>query len=142
MTCIAFDGISIATDSRYVRGDGEITSDAKGKCINRDGYKFFVAGNWSDAEALIDAWLNKVSKVEKSNDADLFAMKDGAVQRIGSAEGVVYTEKAKAPDALGTGKPHALTAMDMGADAKTAVKMAAKRDTNTGGRIHVYKVAK
>ena len=44
------------------------------------------------------------------------------------------------PYATGSGQHHALTAMDMGATAKEAVKMAIMRDTNSGGRIRTYKI--
>lgn len=37
--------------------------------------------------------------------------------------------------AIGSGADHAITAMDMGANAFLAVQMAAKRDTGTGGTI-------
>lgn len=42
--------------------------------------------------------------------------------------------------AIGSGSPHAITAMDCGLSAKDAVKMAMKRDSRTGGRIKVYKI--
>lgn len=42
--------------------------------------------------------------------------------------------------AIGSGKCHAYTAMDMGADAVTAVKMAAKRDKNTGGSVNTFSI--
>ena len=41
--------------------------------------------------------------------------------------------------AVGSGSDHALTAMDMGATAEEAVKMAMKRDVMTGGRIRLYR---
>ncbi len=46
----------------------------------------------------------------------------------------------KEPRTLGSGGCYALTAMDMGATAKEAVKMAMKRDTGTGGRVRTYKL--
>lgn len=39
------------------------------------------------------------------------------------------------PFAIGSGRDFALAAMDMGATAKEAVEMAAKRDVYTGGTI-------
>lgn len=41
--------------------------------------------------------------------------------------------------AIGSGAKHALTAMDLGLDAKEAVKMAMKRDIYTGGRIRTFR---
>jgi hypothetical protein len=37
--------------------------------------------------------------------------------------------------AIGSGAAHAITAMDCGKNAVTAVRMAAKRDSSTGGRV-------
>jgi len=48
----------------------------------------------------------------------------------------------KVPRAFGSGELHALTAMDMGASAKEAVGMAAKRDIYTGGKINTFKLKK
>ena len=44
------------------------------------------------------------------------------------------------PDAIGSGSPFALTAMDMGASAEEAVTMAAKRDSCTGGKIRTLRI--
>lgn len=42
--------------------------------------------------------------------------------------------------AIGSGMYYALTAMDCGCSAEEAVKMAAKRDVNTGGEIRIFKI--
>jgi len=49
-------------------------------------------------------------------------------------------ESSKSVFAIGSGQDHALTAMDCGLSAKEAIKMAAKRDVNTGGRVRTFKI--
>jgi len=44
------------------------------------------------------------------------------------------------PYAIGSGTSYAFAAMDMGASAVKAVEMAARRDTNTGGRGQTVRV--
>jgi ATP-dependent protease HslVU (ClpYQ) peptidase subunit len=44
------------------------------------------------------------------------------------------------PDAIGSGAPYALAAMDMGASAEEAVRAAMKRDIYTGGEVHVLPI--
>lgn len=42
--------------------------------------------------------------------------------------------------AIGSGRDHAYTAMDLGCSAVDAVKMAIKRDMCTGGKVRSFKV--
>ncbi|MNJ79145.1 hypothetical protein D3C77_770710 [compost metagenome] len=44
------------------------------------------------------------------------------------------------PDAIGSGAPYALAAMDMGASAEDAVRAAMKRDIYTGGKIRTLRI--
>jgi hypothetical protein len=73
-------------------------------------------------------------------DVTIIGAKDGKVIRCGVDQGVVWSEPCSIPDAAGSGSRFAFTAMDMGATAKQAIQMAMKRDTGTGGKIHVFKV--
>lgn len=60
---------------------------------------------------------------------------------VGNSDGVFISPMSlDNPVACGSGMDHALTAMDMGATAKEAVKWAMKRDTLTGGRIRTFKL--
>lgn len=138
ITTIAYkDGI-IAYDSRATRGN-LIATDNYDKCAKADGVLFFFSGAAGDVRHLVDAYLKGVTPPKE---ADIYAIvvDQGVVYRAGTDGGLFWKEKASAYDAIGSGYAHALTAMDCGLSAIEAVKMAAKRDTGTGGKIRHYKV--
>ena len=79
------------------------------------------------------------SQVEASG----YAVADGELWLVGHDDntGIWKTRiDLRCADAIGSGSPFALTAMDMGASAYQAVEMAAKRDTSTGGKIRTLRV--
>ena len=138
MTTIAYkDGI-IAYDSRATRGD-LISTDDFDKCAKAGGALFFFSGTVSDLKYLIDGYF-KGEVPPKTADIGGFAVEKGKVYRVGACDGEFWKEDARNIDASGSGYAHALTAMDCGLSAIEAVKMAAKRDTGTGGKIRHYKV--
>lgn len=138
MTTIAYrDGI-IAYDSRATRGK-LVADDNFNKCAKVDGLLFFFCGSVSDLQYLIDGYT-KGAEPPKSSDICAFVVDKGEVYRAGTDEGVFWKEAASPIDATGSGFAHALTAMDCGLSAFEAVKMAAKRDSATGGKIRQYKV--
>ena len=107
------------------------------------GVVFFMAGALSDIPRLIAAWFGEDvgKKVECSAlviDADKRLWECAVCDEGGFWKQQIYPGN---PRAIGSGWQFALTAMDMGADARTAVKMAMKRDMGTGGRIRVHRVA-
>lgn len=111
------------------------------KMREKDGVKFFFCGATSDFETFIDAWFGEVP--DKSVDASALVISEGKIYLSSiSDENELWKESIEDSPcyAIGSGSPFALTAMDMGADAATAVKMAAKRDKSTGGKIRTYKV--
>lgn len=138
MTTIAYkDGI-IAYDSRATRGN-LIADDNYNKCVNVDGLLFFFAGSVCDLKHLIDGYVKGIDP-PKSSDICAFVVDAGKVYRIGTDEGLLWKDDVLPIDAAGSGYAHAMTAMDCGLSAIEAVKMAAKRDTGTGGKIRHYKV--
>jgi hypothetical protein len=139
MTTIAYrDGV-IAFDSRVCEDD-LILSDSYNKSYESDALNIFYAGDVLMLPALIEC------------------LKGGEAPNVGEIEAIVWTGNIllwvvleqgmffKTPMelgarfAIGSGKAHAYTAMDMGADAVTAVKMAAKRDKNTGGSVNTFSI--
>jgi len=102
---------------------------------------FFPSGLVSDIPVLVDAYcsLNYSAK----GDCEALVVDDGVLYYAGlSLEDGFWRIKLEfnKTRAIGSGRDHALTAMDMGATAKEAVKWAMKRDTGTGGRIRTYKL--
>ena len=139
MTTIAYkDGI-IAYDGRCTVG-GTIVYDDYDKMRERDGVFFFGAGGTSDINDLIKAYSGEEIAGEcgafaivcKAGELSLISYEDSKI-----VESPVLLDKAYA---IGSGRDHAYTALDMGASAYQAVEMAAKRDTGTGGKIRTFTV--
>lgn len=140
MTTIAYHHGSgvIAYDSRAMFGD-EVMTDCCDKRRERAGLSFFLAADFSDAaiDAFIDAYPDGKCKF------DVYALVfDGDAVRVASIDGGhITTCMLDCSYAIGTGAPYALGAMDAGAGAKQAVKVARGRDPNTGGRVRAFDVA-
>ncbi|NHC53103.1 proteasome subunit beta [Pseudomonas sp. AU8050] len=140
MTTIAYKDGVIAYDGRQVRND-RIVSDSAQKCQVIDGVSFFLAGTVCDEKALIAAYFGTASPapVECSG----YAVDGGKLMMIGhdDATGIWKQDLDPAnPDAMGSGAPYALVAMDMGASAEEAVRAAMKRDIYTGGTIRTVTI--
>lgn len=137
MTTIAYKDGVIAYDSRQTR-NGSIVSDTCSKCELVQGVMFFLSGAVCDEKALIAAYFGTPSKepVESSG----FVVHAGKLLLIGHDDktGVWRMDLDRSnPDAIGSGAPYALAAMDMGASAEEPVRVAMKRDIYTGGEVHV-----
>lgn len=142
MTTIAYrDGV-IAYDSRVTAGP-TIVDDNRSKRVSRRGVEYFMCGCVSDQEYLIRWYQGEKPETPDNVEASAIIVSDGVVYMAGYVKDDGFFLCPLRQDnvaAMGSGEDHALTAMDMGADAKTAVKMAAKRDTQTGGRIRTFRV--
>lgn len=141
MTTIAYkDGI-IAYDSRCTAGD-LIVDDDIDKSMKQNGVVFFFSGRVDQQQTFIDKYFDRSLDVGEKISLSVVLVDSGAVYEGGFCpqEGF-WCAKASNPAAHGTGERHALTAMDMGATAVEAVKMAMKRDTGTGGRVRTYRVS-
>ena len=141
MTTIAYnheEGI-IAYDSRRSI-DGYIADDNVQKHYEKGGVSFFMCGAPSDYAEFIDCYLSGDS-INKDNDVCAYTIDAGQVYRAGACgEDKTWKTPTDYTGAIGSGGRHAITAMDMGATAKEAVKWAMKRDSGTGGRIRTFKL--
>ena len=140
MTTIAYKGGVIAYDSRATRGE-LISCDDVEKMRVVDGAHFFISGYVCLEDDFISAWFGADIKNNDENVGAIAYDKDG-VWLAGLDESGLFKQKLNYDTAIGSGTAYAITAMDMGASAKQAVKMAAKRDTNTGGKIRTFKMVK
>ena len=129
----------IAYDSRATRGS-MIADDDSNKRVTVKGVDFFFCGCFADVEHLVKGYFERV-RVDRTADICAFIVSNGDVVKAGIDNGVYWGQSASKIDAIGSGSAHALTAMDCGLSAKDAVKMAARRDTCTGGTIRTFKVA-
>ena len=140
MTTIAYKDRIIAYDSR-ICSDNTISDDSFEKRIIRDNVSFFMCGSICDYDLFIEAYFSENFKASRLVNVGAFIVSDGVLYEGSFAEdGFFWKSKLRLNNfhAIGTGVDHALTAMDMGASAKEAIKWAMKRDCKTGGRIRIY----
>lgn len=141
MTTIAYKDGVIAYDSRVTRGS-LIDHDDYEKLIHRQGHRFLLTGSGCDFEALLDEFFG-VKLGDKPLEASGLVVSNGRLCQIGhDAESGFWMDEvwAERPFATGSGRDFALAAMDMGATAKEAVEIAAKRDVYTGGTIRTLTI--
>lgn len=143
MTTIAMkDGI-VAYDSRVTQG-GQVLDDNFDKRRVRNGVYFFIAGNMTDDEVVMEGYFNGsdvIEELEPHHSADFLIVDGKAVYYGGVCEETFWKMKltTTTPYAIGSGGAYAIGAMDAGATAKEAVKVAS-RDVFTGGRIRTHKI--
>lgn len=140
MTTIAYrDGV-IACDSRQTRNSAIVSDDAQ-KCQIVNGVKFFLSGAVCDEGALIAAYFGTPSSVPV--ECSGYVVEGGKLMMVGHDDktGIWRMDLDPSnPDAIGSGAPYALAAMDMGASAEDAVRAAMKRDIYTGGNIRTIAI--
>ena len=145
MTTIAIKDGVVAFDSR-ISQEYKVLDDNFNKRRTEKGVEFFIAGNMTDDAAVMEGYFNG-----KDVDEDLetqgkpcadFIIVDGKdVYYGGISEESFWKMKltTTTPYAIGSGSEYALGAMDAGATAKEAVKIAC-RDVFTGGVIRTYRI--
>lgn len=144
MTTLAYkDGI-VATDSRAATDGGLIVNDECDKSLEYNGVMFFFCGEARKVKNLAEAYFEEGEGLADYNvSAFAWDTNTKTLTMIGTSEdGRILKQPVdlKVPSALGSGSLHALTAMDMGCNAKDAVRMAMKRDMFTGGKIKTYRL--
>lgn len=140
MTTICYKDGVIAYDSRRTIGE-IITNNSANKMRSHQGVRFFLAGAVDEMQALVDAYFGKAAPCV--NGAHGFAVDAGQVFYVGICEdGGYFKSPISSSSAFGSGRSFAMGAMDAGATAKEAVKVAIGRDIYSGGRIRVYKIDK
>lgn len=137
MTTIATDGLTVAADSRSMRGDVIVSHHAVKLHRQDDGSVVGCSGRTPDCETF-RAWLKDGGKRPKPTGgfSALHVRVDGSVW--------LFTEvgegcRVDVPAAIGSGAEFAVGAMLAGADPEKAVEVAGKRDPYTGGRTEVMR---
>ena len=141
MTTIAWDGVSVAADGRESDG-GIIASDNRKKIIKSKDLIFGYCGSVPDGEHLIDIVVNGSDILKNDLNANLITIQDGQILMHGVSGGCLNSWEPATPYAMGSGEQFAIAAMDMGMNAKDAVKYAMTRDLGTGGKITNIKYIK
>lgn len=139
MTTIAFDGKTMACDTRVVCGSNCYNTDTK--IYENDTYIIGVAGDAGVGTMLIDnpyilqarhydfdfEALVYVKDAEKVYKVAFYKSWDRALSLVIPVADVFV--------AVGSGAPYALAAMECGYSAHGGVAVASKFDPNTGGKI-------
>jgi ATP-dependent protease HslVU (ClpYQ) peptidase subunit len=132
VTTIAYrDGV-LAGDGRTTVGDTVVSAIKKKVFRLRDGCLFGYSGSQEDGERLRHAIKTGAASPALENIQALLILVSGKIMLY---EGMMWVHLSDPYTAIGTGTPYALTAMDCGLDAPSAVRMALKRDTASGGKV-------
>lgn len=139
MTTIVYHNGVVAWDSRISDSSGTIVSDSGQKMIVHGKRRFWCAGTVGDFQEFCELYPKRKSKRVLACSAFVLEA-DGSVQ-LASTEGTeVWRTPVHDSRAIGSGADHAITAIDCGLSPAKAVRMAAKRDKSTGGKIRVFRV--
>lgn len=132
MTTVAWDGKMLACDGRM--SDTAILSKTFRKIWRVKESLVGMSGKVDELEvikAFIESGMQGAQP--KTDELDILLVHpDGSA--FTSENGGPFS-RIDTPCAIGSGRDFALAAMDLGFDAATAVKTAAKRDPSTGGRV-------
>jgi hypothetical protein len=142
MTTIAYsysEGV-IAFDSRTSTG-GLINSDDSMKMFENDDRKFFLSGMVPDMENFVENYDNG-SDYSRYLDVHGIMVEGVDVHVVGFNQGTsrFWGCKVDHDIAVGSGGDFALSALKLGETAVDSVKLAAKMDCYTGGKIRSYDV--
>lgn len=141
MTTIAYAKGILAADGRQTIGD--TIWDEKTKKIHRiRGHVIAICGD-EDCEDAFLRWYREGCPDKKPKlDGDFQALIFAPGRKIFSCENncVLHDISHKRIVAIGCGKDLALGAMESGASARKAVKVAMKYNTATGGRLQYCRV--
>lgn len=141
MTTIAYrDGI-LAADGRTTYGD-TIFSDQSRK-IHRlsDGALFALCGDVAYVQPMLDALEDDEAELPQGEGfTAVIVEKDGKVRLYEGKGGYIALDASYY--AFGSGEEYAIGAMDMGASAEEAVRVACGRDLGSGGDIQIERPGK
>jgi hypothetical protein len=140
MTVIAWDGRTVAADSLKCYGSSRAMAPVQ-KLRVRNGIVFAMTGSGPLFDPMIEWYLKGADPKavpecgdEHKGTALIVFKPDGAAFYKPS---MPYPDEVSAPDAWGAGADFAIGAMEVGADAKTAVEAAIRREAYTGGPVQV-----
>ena len=140
MTTLAYRDGELATDGRVTAGDMIISDRRKKVHRLKDGSIVAWSGSVQSAELLMRHLRSNKRDHQPphmENIGALWLRLDGTLWEY---EGEAWVKQDPGYYATGSGSPYAFAAMDAGASAKEAVRIAIKRDANSGGRVQALKL--
>jgi 20S proteasome alpha/beta subunit len=142
MTCIAWDGVTLAADKRATSGGGIARTVTK---IERHGSNLLaVIGSW-DVATELRAWFKAGAKPEafpesaRSGEGTLVVITPGKHPRTYATGPHALPIEQKCL-AFGSGRDYAEAAMFLGCDAKRAVEVACQFQTDCGNGIDTLRL--
>ena len=137
MTTIAFDGETLAADSRFTNG---YVDDVAQKIFKLGNVYIAIAGSYSQGLLFVKWCRDRTKEKPKSTEMD-----DFCALEIRDGKPYEYDEHLEPipmsiPAAIGSGAQFAMGVMKAGLDAKKAIQIAMKLDQNTGGKIKTVKI--
>lgn len=139
MTTIAFDGKTMACDTRVVCGSNYYNTDTK--IYENDAYVIGVAGDAGVGDILVgDRGILAPKHYDFDFEALVFVKDTQKLYKVAFYKSWDCALSSVIPvadkfSAVGSGSPYALAAMYLGNTATRAVTVAAEFDMNTGGKI-------
>ena len=143
MTTIAYHHKSktIATDSRVTVHDCIVSDDAI-KCLEENGEKWFLSGDYADYKELAFKPHNfRFDDIDNIPSCFGFCAKESKVYYVVvTSKGYVKYSELFYSEAVVSGSEYALSAMRLGKSAQEAVEHALTIDSKSGGQVRVYKL--
>jgi len=138
MTTIAYDGKTVAVDSRRCQGSLIISDDVI-KYKYQNSKLFFLTGATDECDYFAKNFCAGELCGFKKCGASGILLTDGSVFYVGVDDDVFFACPVDGrKTSCGSGESFALAAMDHKKNAEDAVKYAMTRDVLTGGKVHVF----
>ena len=145
MTTIIYDhkNKQVACDSRVSRADGEY-NDGYTKMVFHKSVLFILTGSNCDMQYFRENYEKhkKCELVDVDLDCSGFIVRDGIVYSVFIYGGVFNEDVCFCDDFAGSGGKYAISALEHGKTIKESVGYAATKNCFTGGKVHVYDIAK
>lgn len=125
----------IGIDSRCTMGN-YIESDNYMKMKEKDGVKFFLCGDVSDIEMIVECYPNEIKS--RTNVHGFILIKD-LVKYLFTYELKIKEVTQYDSLSVGSGSSFAIAALDLGKTTEEAIEYAFTRDNGSGGKIRIYK---
>lgn len=134
MTTIAWDGRTMAADGRSTDDDEVVLTWRMRKIFRAQGELVGLAGDVA-AMQRVRAWMLGGCQGKRPDHSEVAILVVRPDRQALIAESGGELVEVDTPCAIGSGRHHAVTAMDCGKTAAEAVALAMKRDACTGGEI-------
>lgn len=142
MTVIAYDAKTktLAVDSLYTNGE-RIGYVKKFRVLNDGRAVVVIAGDYAlgrKAMKLVEAGKPLTDTIGAGVTVVLMHLSGKQKGQVFVCEDGPDPQRVKQSEAWGSGSDFAIAALDAGASAEEAVKIACKRSASCGGKVHVF----